>query len=114
MESINYAMTASYSGRVFNPSWFYRQAPRTEALMARRSNIIRMDKGTTYICFHLHTAELSQECRERLENRGVECLSEGEPHKAYGVVADLDSLIEILEQDPEVAYIERGEPPCSK
>ena len=64
-----------------------------------------------YICIHLTSERLTRDMAERLEVEGVDCVTDGGPFLAYGIVElSKRSFIEI-EGDPNVDYIELGEPP---
>ena len=64
-----------------------------------------------YVCFHLKNEALTDPCRKRLESRGVECLEQGGPHEAYGIVGLSSDRLNRLFTDPEISWVETREPP---
>lgn len=84
-------------------------AAHGEAMSTKTSTEFRQD---TYICFHLRNERLTPSCRYRLTALGVECLSEGAPHRAYGIVDRAEEVMEEkLAEDPEIMLIEQTDPP---
>jgi len=67
-----------------------------------------------YIRLVLSTPFLKAELRGRLQEFGIECLEEGAPYEAYGIVSETRQMVAILDRIEEVLAVERGEPPCSK
>ena len=67
-----------------------------------------------YIRLVLSTPFLKAELRGRLQEFGIECLEEGAPYEAFGIVSETQQMIAILDRVEEVLAVERGEPACSK
>ena len=65
----------------------------------------------TYLCFHLATRELDDDCRRRLERLGIECVQEGGWYRAYGIMGNNNQVIGLLAQDPDVERVAIGAPP---
>ena len=68
----------------------------------------------TYVCLVLQQPYLSRMLRQMLEAIGVECLDEGGPHKAYGIVPDVEVAMKFLEKIEGVLSVFPEEPACSK
>lgn len=54
--------------------------------MPRNASMTHEDKEYTYLSFHLTTKALEDECRLHLEEMGIECVQDGGPYQAYGIV----------------------------
>ncbi len=67
-----------------------------------------------YVKFGLKTYSLTKENRRKLEGIGVECLTDGAPYEAYGVVVKNKQLLFALERMANVISITEEEPSCTK
>jgi hypothetical protein len=67
-----------------------------------------------YIRLILSTPFLRRELKEQLKHLGVECLEEGAPYEAYGIVRQCEKITAGLETLEQVLAVEEQEPPCSK
>ena len=65
----------------------------------------------TYLCFHLATRRLDDDCRRRLEQFGIECVQEGGWYRAYGIIGNDNGLIGLIAKDPDVEQVSVGSPP---
>jgi hypothetical protein len=64
-----------------------------------------------YLCLRLKTEFLEDECRQRLESLGFECVQSGGAHRAYAIVGETPDLLELAAADPDVETISLGSPP---
>ncbi len=67
-----------------------------------------------YVCFQLVGECLSAQLEGRLTKLGVECLMDGEPGRAYGIVRNASVLARSLQGEREILAVEEGEPRCCK
>lgn len=70
------------------------------------------DDKPAFVCIHLLSERLTRELADRLEFKGVECVTDGGPYKAYGIVRVTRRLIDEVEHDPNVESVEFSEPPA--
>jgi len=69
-----------------------------------------LQENFEFVCIHLTTEFLDEECRAWLESNGVEQIREGKAFEVYGVVHDRRKL-GMLEKDPDIVFVERKAPP---
>ena len=68
----------------------------------------------TYIRLQLDSYALGRELRAEIEKIGVECLEEGAPYEAYGIVSECERIVPQLLKLRDVQSVDRQEPVCSK
>ena len=77
-------------------------------------NVPAESRNYVYLRFQLWEQEMSPALQSRLEVCGVECLSSGESHTAYGIAPDDSDLLELFASDDEIVSIETQEPCAGK
>lgn len=70
-----------------------------------------IQKSHYYICLHLNIEEIDDLTRARLEQGGIECVQDGGPHCAYGIIDGSPELIEFASEQACVEHVEFGAPP---
>ena len=81
---------------------------------AEREAYRSISEDFVYVRLLLTTERLMDSTRSQLEGLGVECLEEGEPFEAYGIIGDTTARISALSRVGYVHSITIGEPPSSK
>ncbi len=100
------------------PAYEYQeQSVRHErSIQQKRPSLkkIAEEDSFVYLRFSLTTSELTSYCRIQLEGLGLECLDDGAPYEAYGVVSRNLYSLRLFALVPEILAVEEGTPPCCK
>lgn len=78
------------------------------------SKVVSHKNTFRYVRFGLSTNTLVPETQKLLEMLGVECLEEGGPGEAYGIIVANEHALVFLERVTGVIDATLQDPPCSK